>query len=875
MIAFRIAAVAAVLASASACTELDDVARARCGNGVIEPGSGEDCDGSEACGAPDTDQACRLVCDPAAATPTCPGTAVCGVDGVCHAPGGSFDRTASLSWTSPHLLIADTSGDGYPELIGVGSQQVDVRLGGRDLGWSALAPIPSLALAGTPRLADLEGDGDADVVLPITAGVFALAGDPLTVLDPFFYNSFDAPSAGRAVAAGVAFDPVVQLLLVAARGDGGNDVLNVAGTTTVASFPAGTSVDDVVGDSLSAGALVDGSTTVRTVALPFATGRAIALYDVTVQPAVAVARRPDVLLPLGTEVKNGVWFADLDGDGHLDLVASAHQGMAEVLAVAWGAGDGSLRDHLGGANQATIVWRSTADQDGDGRADGALEPCLVAQVTDNPVAVGDEASADVIVAGGLRTTWCASRSLCALLPMRDSSRDWAGAAIADVNLDGLADVVAFAADQSGLDVLLATGTPLLWNEATIATSGAVERVLTGDFNGDVVVDVAYIDAVAGVPYTDALSVAFGQFLGPPTAPVFMGSVGEALAAATLLAPINGQLDAISDLVMLTDREVDGGSRRGASILFGSTSRRLFAPLLPEDVARPGATADGMVVEDALTLDGNGDAYADLVVLTTSRYSVTGVETPTLSRHARLYLGQSDGQAVEKTTVELDLMDSGLVLSGMHWIGADVLAGGAEEAVGIDGAGRLAILRADDTCTGAACVTGVMAPAGELSDPVGLHAADADGDGDLDLFALLRNRGPGAAGREALFIWWNDGGFTPERVQRIDGSVATILADAAIVDLERDGTPELVLLRRARAGAAAAEPGLYAARLAGGAFGEPSFLAAAVDGVAVHAADVDGDALADLVVMTGVEREAPRELSVYLQSEARIAGAAED
>ena len=104
------ALVAAVLLAS--CTDLGDVDRDQCGNGVVEPAAGEDCDGSVGCGAPGTEPACRVLCVPEAAS-TCPGNAACGIDGACHAPGGSFALSAGVAWTAPHLLIADTSGDGY------------------------------------------------------------------------------------------------------------------------------------------------------------------------------------------------------------------------------------------------------------------------------------------------------------------------------------------------------------------------------------------------------------------------------------------------------------------------------------------------------------------------------------------------------------------------------------------------------------------------------------------------------------------------------------------------------------------------------------------------------------------------------------------
>lgn len=852
----------------SACTDLDEIPRGECGNGVIEPAEGEDCDGGESCGQPGTAQACRLLC---AATADCPGAAACGLDGVCHAPGGSFDLARSVAWTAPYLIVGDATGDGYPELIGVGAQQVEVRLGGADLSLSALPPIASPPLFGAPAAADLEGDGDLDVVLPVGAGLFTLGGDPATALEPFFYSSFDAPAEGRIVAAPVVFAELIRIPVIAARdtASGASLVAFIGdGPAGFAPFPPGRTVDEVVGDVLPVGQLVVGSLDARVIALPLATGRTIPLYDATLvglsTPTMTV--RAPVTLPLGTEVRRGAWFADFDGDGHVDLVVSVTTGTIEGLAVAWGRADGALVDSANVVNQATVVWRADRDQDGDGAIDGALEPVVVGQVTDNLLVLGDENDADVVARGGLYTTHCVIRSQCALYLLRRSTRDWTGAVIADLNADGRPDVAAFAQDQPGIDLLLNTATTLLFNDATIPTAGAVTQLVTGDFDGDTIVDLAYVDAVVGVPFSDVLSVAYGTARTPPTAPVRMGPVGEMVAFGAFLASSsNGQFDYIDDLIMVTDREVGGAARRGAAIAFGSSARRLFAPLLPQELPRGDRPIDATIVEAALALEGNGDAYRDLVVLTATAYGAgtAGENSPVLVRHARFFAGQADGQADEVRVLELTLGEVALV--GARWLGADVTATATDEVVALLASGGLVVIRIDDGCAGPACVTVVAPPAAALSDPVAFSAADADGDGDLDLLAVMRNRSVGStAGREAaVVVWWNDGGFTPGRTQLLTGA----LADAALVDLDRDGVSELVLLEHGRAGDAGGQ--VTVAHLAGGTYGPAAPVAAISDGVALRAGDLDGDRLADLVVVAGADRATPRELTVFLQTAARI------
>jgi hypothetical protein len=151
------------------------------------------------------------------------------------------------------------------------------------------------------------------------------------------------------------------------------------------------------------------------------------------------------------------------------------------------------------------------------------------------------------------------------------------------------------------------------------------------------------------------------------------------------------------------------------------------------------------------------------------------------------------------------------------------------------------------------------PPSPVADPVASHAVQIHGDGDQDLVAVMRNRdASGVGAREAsVVVWWNVDGFTPTNTQIMNGDYA----DAALVDLDRDNVRELVVLERSAR--------LVVSRLDAGAFREFTPLAPATDGVALQAADVNGDGLTDLVVVTGIERTAPRELSVYTQSEIRI------
>jgi hypothetical protein len=256
-----------------------------------------------------------------------------------------------------------------------------------------------------------------------------------------------------------------------------------------------------------------------------------------------------------------------------------------------------------------------------------------------------------------------------------------------------------------------------------------------------------------------------------------------------------------------------------------------------------------------------------VVLTETLYSpssTAGDTTPLKAAHARFFEGQSDGQVDESGAIDLTALASGV--DGAHWIGADVRGSSLDEAVGLRRDGGLVIVQLDGACTGAACIT-ILAPPAELADPTGFRAVDADDDGDLDLLAIMRNRGLTGGRGSQVYLWWNDGGFAPARTQAVSGDGSVV--DAGFVDLDRDGVHELVVLEQGGSG-----PGLRYAPLESGLYQALVPLADAADGVALQTADVNGDGLGDLVVVSGVERTAPRELSIYTQSENRISAGAE-
>ncbi len=107
----------ASLVVVSACADLHSLEENTCGNRVVEPEVGEDCDGESNCISSGSAYACRFMCV-AGGTPQCPTGFSCGYDGVCRQPSGSFELVYSeVTNNTTNYAISDLNGDGCSEII--------------------------------------------------------------------------------------------------------------------------------------------------------------------------------------------------------------------------------------------------------------------------------------------------------------------------------------------------------------------------------------------------------------------------------------------------------------------------------------------------------------------------------------------------------------------------------------------------------------------------------------------------------------------------------------------------------------------------------------------------------------------------------------
>lgn len=325
---------------------------------------------------------------------------------------------AALARGPLHLALGDLTGDGRPDAVTAAAEAgaVTLRPGTGDGGFGAGTDVPLGGLTGTVtalRAVDVEGDGDADLVVASTGGRVVVRQDG------------GAPVADAAVPVpgGVTALEVADL-----DGDGDVDLVTTEGA------PAATVVHRNPGDGTSGAAEPVG-----------AAYAAVLLGDLTGDGRVDVVSgtgevrlqqsdgsfAPGSGAPAGTATDAAL--GDVTGDGLPDLVRARtnRDGIGEVHVLR-GTGDGGFAAPAISPAPPNPEALAVADVTGDGRsdvvaaaagwatvsvlpqkADGTLGTFTstsapsVSTYAGDPLAVRDvtgDGAADVVVAGGTLTT---------------------------------------------------------------------------------------------------------------------------------------------------------------------------------------------------------------------------------------------------------------------------------------------------------------------------------------------------------------------------------------------------------------------------------------------------------------------------------------
>lgn len=395
-------------------------------------------------------------------------------------------------------------------LVETSAQQVDTPL------TNGTSPLDAV-------FGDLDGDGHLDLVnVRYANGIGIQYGRGDGTFDPLVVRPF--ASQGTKVAVGDL------------DADGYDDVVTagIGGTPSVAVYRGG-SARDLAAPTLTPVALVGspfGMQRPQSVAVgdldgdgheDVVVGNGSGSYTVLVGDGTGALTPSGVSFTGSTNSSATVQAVDLDGDGRLDLFASMRSGLTVWRSTSTGPGSfgftaGVTRSIDGRGFEAWTY--DLADLDGDGELDLVL--ASVWSLAANPVA------GVFVVPGNGDGTFAAAATQIA-------AGNHSGAAVADLDGDGLADVASVNADTAALTVYVANGDGTYTPAPSTNPVGDTHQVLTADVDDDGAPDLqatSYRDYVSHVLTSTAVFTAPTVTEQPQDATVAAGEVATLTAAAT-------------------------------------------------------------------------------------------------------------------------------------------------------------------------------------------------------------------------------------------------------------------------------------------------------------------------------------------------------
>jgi len=802
-----------------------------CGNGVVE--AHEDCDtfspnGASVCRPKGTDGECHLDCRPRSdgTRPSCPANWGCDFQGICRAPTGQFEASAEYrvggAWS---LASGDFDGDGRADVVS--REPVDA-IGRAKLRFHYFDDKGALAdtrlfpkLVSSPAIADLSSEGRSDIVFSdFRVGV--LLGQADRSLVPETFPSYHLPSASVRLVA--VYDSLVEsdtpvMVFATLNGVAGFHVPDHNGALQLKGELPGP-IDTLMGDPIN-GNLFEDPATSPCLELVFAVRGAdrFSVADTCQRSATTQevqwrdpAEQLMVLLDPPAPIDAPPFIADMNVDGHLDVVLGAggrpyvSYGDGRALSVA-------IPYRLELANPDEVkpdipMPLAAGDFTGDGRVDFVFRDRLLVSIP------------------------APGSPLPRYVPVQpNAAAPWTDAKIADLNGNGKVDVVAASSARLDIDFFNGTGTQFL-TRFSIPTERPVQHLAVGDFDGDLIDDLAFVETAVSASERDAVMIAFGAYAGPPLPPTAVARVKRTEGLSV------SEQDHIATL-MVSSAETVGGKTGGVfTLLDGSGDRLPYAPLNLVSF-----TSDGLVASSAalaLTIGGfTADRQGDVMALATRDAIAWELwllpEIETSDHEPARFRWDLDPRLVPARLAEIS------VVVNIGSASADVDGDGRDEAlwampadserhcglaiVGIEADGSAIVPRGtlvlDEPCLGPQ-----------------LLPVDADGDGAVDI-ALLTGA-QGELGRK-LMLLWNDGKgqFSSASVSVLSGIDESPQGVAVLA-----GTSERPLGFAYVTDVAAM---LVNASATPRRFDPPRELASVARGSGIVAADVNGDGVTDLVL----------------------------
>lgn len=819
-----------------ACKQLPPVPAGTCGNHVIEPP--EDCDGfppnpTSQCRPKGTVGECRLDCrrQSDGSRPACPSGWGCDPQGICRAPTGSFDRSPESpgngAWS---LMTGDFDGDGRADIISL--EQPDVRLSTRltfhyfdDTGLVASSrPFPKLLAS--PVIANLSAGPRSDLVFTSNFSVGVLYGQADRGMVPETFSSYHFPD--DVLVASILDDPIrgiaPVIALTAIDGVPGLYVPDQSGILRLRGTAPPGALTSLVGEPASGDVIEDPiDSPCREMVMAVRGASSFTMVDACTQDPIFFDTNWreafvewTVALDPPANIDAAPRMADMNGDGHLDVLVGA----GGRPYVAYGDGHGltvATPYQLESANPLQVpplipMPLAAGDFTGDGAVDFVFEDHLLVSIP------GPNGGPPYYFGG----------------PANDAAA-WTVARIVDLNGNGKPDVVAASSHGRGIDFFNGTGTINLLT-FHLPTNRPVPFLAVSDLDGDLIKDVAFVEAAAPTLDRDSVMIAFGDLAGPPSAPVSVARIDQVQQLIELVEA------GVGNLLVTSTETVNARKSAVLAVLGGSGDRLPFAPYMLVSVSGDssvfGASAMALTIGRFVSA-GRGDVMA----LTTNGL---------LNEHDFHFwllpaLGVSDSAAVP-IGGELDPRLRPGFADNFHFI-VNVVGATAD----IDGDGRdesLWVMPADGGAGCGLAIVGLTPPGtppqalpratiflDETCPDAQLLPVDADGDGALDI--VLLTGGPGLPQRK-LLVLWNDGtgGFSASRVSRL-GSASDSPEQFTVLPATAQSSFRFIYVTD-QAVTQLVPTGPHQ-------FGRPKVLSELRHGSGVVAADIDGDGVLDLAV----------------------------
>ncbi|HVK88145.1 MAG TPA: VCBS repeat-containing protein [Kofleriaceae bacterium] len=721
----------------SACTSFDAIDRDVCGNGLIE--AGEDCDSSD----PNCVR-CAVTCDEPA---DCPNEAyACGVDGMCHAPGGALGAAQPAGpFQVDDIAITDLDKDGIGDVFGVARTSLSVRYGDQGAKLTRSESLVTPSHNGAPAFGDIDDDGALDLVAPTEDGFIAYTSKyglaPLAVGSPVVDGSMGEVDIrylfklGRLALAAVMFDQAGNTYIYTLDfllGQGGTSVCS--GFSKEAFSPAMVDFYKVADNSFVVSMV---STGPQAKLCAVAIHRPLLAWTVsTITPANAVApsRRPIL--------------ADLDNDGDRcpDLINTDD-------------GAPALRHWNGSMTANGCALQAVASPMGAPLAPAGPGTGNVA-VGHVPVepAVGAVAPDLLVMSDGLYAYDPSGAGTFGRL--YTSQRRLAGADSADLDADGQTDAVLIAATEDDLDVLYRRPNsffPVLpgYLLSRIDTASRVVDTEIGDFDGNELPDIAYVEQLTAYQRMMA-AYSTQDALLPPVAVGAFSSVSSLSSAAL---PTSEDAGGFTEDVFVVQPPLPGQPIASLTLMSGSALRTMFSYFDPRFAPEMGdqrpSQRDATRLRSTVIGRFAGDALPDTFALAVDAEPADAMAQPPLAwRMTGTPFGPDAAETMGLPTSGFSACgegESGLCVRDAIYLAWPTSAD-QDVVIAVDRSDTPHAVTFDPSAATIEA-TELAAIAGKLpamSVVRSMTGADLDGDGTRELVIAAAPR-PGGAGTSALLV----------------------------------------------------------------------------------------------------------------------------